>query len=339
MRLARRTEFVWVLACLAATAVWIDFSKIHRCHSSDSLVLELVSLYRWTPFYWEQDRFGMFFPLLATPWRHPLDNLLVQAGMTSFVGLSGLFLLGYYTSGPRLGVIAGAVGALYMMIFTTIEQHAEALIVNHTYLTTPALGLAGLVMFERWAGGGGRIIAPLGAGCIFVAHWINPAVAMALGPLVIVRGLCFRDLAKRLTTPAGQQMVQRRDSARAAALSIRRAAAPLAGSMLVGAGQSRRSCRAMRDRPVAGGQPVVVAHAGTPLALPLFAAGQMAGLGRQPCGTTCTAFTSALVRGREDHGIVRFGDAPAGRPVAGPCDFRCRWSWDCSWRRPCNMRS
>ena len=65
-----------VLAALLA--VWIDLSPIHRFHNSDSLIPVLMSLDRWTPFYWEQNRFGMLVPLLALPFRDPFANLLVQ---------------------------------------------------------------------------------------------------------------------------------------------------------------------------------------------------------------------------------------------------------------------
>ena len=38
----------------------------------------LVSLQRWTPFYWDQERYGMLIPALALPVRDPLLNLLLQ---------------------------------------------------------------------------------------------------------------------------------------------------------------------------------------------------------------------------------------------------------------------
>ena len=55
----------WVVALLLAP--WMDLSPLHRFHDSDSLVPVLMSLQRWTPFYWEQNRFGSLLPLLAVP--------------------------------------------------------------------------------------------------------------------------------------------------------------------------------------------------------------------------------------------------------------------------------
>ncbi len=41
----------FLLLC-GVTAIVIDLGSIHRHHHGDSLVPVLVSLYRWTPFYW-----------------------------------------------------------------------------------------------------------------------------------------------------------------------------------------------------------------------------------------------------------------------------------------------
>ena len=102
----RSRRDVWlVLVCLLISAIWIALGPIHRHHTADSIVMALVSLYRWTPLYWEQDRLGMFFPLLATPWREPLDNLLVQA-LRSHTGAQIAFSNGWRYGAP---VIPGPV--------------------------------------------------------------------------------------------------------------------------------------------------------------------------------------------------------------------------------------
>ncbi|MCM2335078.1 MAG: hypothetical protein NDI82_14180, partial [Anaeromyxobacteraceae bacterium] len=53
----------------------------------------LVSLQRWTPFYWDQERYGMLVPLLALPVRDPLWNLLLQRGLLVLGGLAAVVLL------------------------------------------------------------------------------------------------------------------------------------------------------------------------------------------------------------------------------------------------------
>ena len=86
--------FFWTVTVLAA--LWIDFGAFHRLHNSDSIVPVLVSLFRWTPFYWEQDRLGMLVPLLAIPFRNPLANLLAQSAFNVFCGLAAFFLCARY---------------------------------------------------------------------------------------------------------------------------------------------------------------------------------------------------------------------------------------------------
>ena len=191
----RSRRDVWlVLACLLVSAVWIALGPIHRHHTADSIVMALVSLYRWTPLYWEQDRLGMFFPLVAAPWRQPLDNLLVQAALTTVAGLASFFLLGVYVLGRRRGLIAGALAALFLVAFCKLDQQFEHLVMLQQNAQALALGVGGLLLVEQW--GQSHRVGWLMAGvvCLLVTHWINPAAAFVLGPLVIVRGLLFREL-------------------------------------------------------------------------------------------------------------------------------------------------
>ena len=41
----------------------MSLGRLHEFHSADSILPVLVSLPRWTPFFWQQDRFGMLVPL------------------------------------------------------------------------------------------------------------------------------------------------------------------------------------------------------------------------------------------------------------------------------------
>ncbi|HEY2738982.1 MAG TPA: hypothetical protein VGK45_11305, partial [Thermoanaerobaculia bacterium] len=87
----RRLAAVAVMALLLA--LWMDLSPLHRFHDSDSLVPVLMSLQRWTPFYWEQNRFGSLVPLLAIPVHGPFHNLLVQVGLRLLAVVLSFFLL------------------------------------------------------------------------------------------------------------------------------------------------------------------------------------------------------------------------------------------------------
>ena len=193
-----RRELAIVLACLIAGALWIDLGAIHRHHTSDSIVMVLVSLHAWTPFYWEQDRLGMLFPLLATPWSHPLTNLLVQEALTTVAGLSCAFLLGWYTVGRTRGIAVGALAAIFLIGLCRLEQQFEHLVMLQQNAQALAIGLAGLILLDRWARGLSRSLAAAGTLCLAVAHWINPGLAFVLGPLLAVRGISFRDLGHTL---------------------------------------------------------------------------------------------------------------------------------------------
>ena len=194
MRAFRHGEILLLAVALVVLTLWIDFSRIHRFHNSDSLVMALISLHQWTPLFWEQDRLGMVFPLLALPWRHSLDNLLAQGAMTTFLGLASFFLLGYYVAGRKLGMAIGALGAIFLMVFCRLEQRFAYLIYVHHFATAASFALVGMIVLDRWAHGRSAMWSILGVLLIAVAHWINPGVAFAFGPLLLVRGMSFRGL-------------------------------------------------------------------------------------------------------------------------------------------------
>src|SRR5262249_10283154 len=153
----------FALVC-AALAIWADFGSLHQYHNSDSLIPILVSLYRWTPFYWEQDRIGMLIPLLARPFRSPLTNLLVQDGLTTWCGLMAMFLLPPY--GLR-DATWPAVGGLMVGAFIALAPapYLFEYLVSQPYGVSMTLALAGLIVAEsdesalpRWP----RALAALG---------------------------------------------------------------------------------------------------------------------------------------------------------------------------------
>src|SRR5262245_11176698 len=63
-----------LLFCAAA----INFSWIQELHDSDSLLLSLISIERYTPFYWGDNRYGMLVPLLASWIQDYHWNILFQ---------------------------------------------------------------------------------------------------------------------------------------------------------------------------------------------------------------------------------------------------------------------
>jgi hypothetical protein len=191
----------YLLAC-AAAAAWIDFSTFHRWHNSDSLVPVLVSLQRWTPFFWNQDRVGMLVPLLAVPFRHPLVNLLVQDGLYLFTGLAALFLLPRYVLRDDTYPLVGAVSAAVFLALASARWQFDYFAVTF-YGVWLSLGLGGLLLADGSADG--RAVWPRRAAALvllILAHWAYTAAAVLLGPLVLFRALAFprpADPARRET--------------------------------------------------------------------------------------------------------------------------------------------
>jgi hypothetical protein len=150
----------------------------------------LVSLQRWTPFFWEQDRYGMLIPLLARPLTNPFANLLFQGFLNVFCGLSAFFLLArYLVPGPTYPVV-GALGAAALLTLTPAPYRFDYLM-DANYGLWLVLGLGGLIVAESGPGGtppswGRRLTALL---LIVLAHWIYRATALYLGTLVVLQAV------------------------------------------------------------------------------------------------------------------------------------------------------
>jgi hypothetical protein len=176
-----------VLLLCAIAAVWIDFGTIHRYHNADSLLPVLVSLYRWTLFYWEQDRMGMLVPLLALPFKNPFVNLLVQDGLVIFCGLATMCLVVRYVLPHTVWPVVGLLSIASFLVLVPPEYRFEFL-VNQPYGVSLALGLSGLIVaelrqvrwFPWWRHGTAVVL-------ICLAHWVNVAVAIVLILLVTFR--------------------------------------------------------------------------------------------------------------------------------------------------------
>lgn len=174
---------LWLGTVLLLTAVfglWMDLSPIHRHHNGDSAVQILVSLDRWTPFFWEQNRFGMLLPLLALPVENPFHNLLVQVWLRSVALILSFFLLARVVL-PRLywPAVGGASLALFLAVKSVAHQNY---LQTQPYFQAMALALGGVLLFDR--GGGTRIP---GALLIALAFWISPGTLFWLLPLLWLR--------------------------------------------------------------------------------------------------------------------------------------------------------
>jgi hypothetical protein len=189
-----------LLGALLGAAAILDLGALHRLEHGDSIVPVLVSLQRWTPFYWDQERYGMLAPLLALPVRDPLGNLLLQRGLLVLAGLSAVVLLARHTLGDRDWPLGGALAAALLLPLAPEAWRFEYL-GDQPYGLSLALALLGLALAEppppdAAAGAGpgatrarrrpGRVAA--GLLLVLLAHWVNAATGVLLGALALARG-------------------------------------------------------------------------------------------------------------------------------------------------------
>lgn len=177
----RPGAFPAVLAIiLAATAVWVSAGRFQHGQHADSIVNILMSLQRWTPYYWEADRYGMVVPLLTSPIHHPLTNLLVESAITIFIALSASFLLiKYFLDDSPIWLAAAALQNIWLFIVVSKAVQFDWF-VDQPYGPGLALGAGGLLLAKRQ-----RPIAALFL--LLLAEWVNTGAFVALIPIVLLQ--------------------------------------------------------------------------------------------------------------------------------------------------------
>jgi hypothetical protein len=153
----------------------------------------LVSLQRWTPFFWDQERYGMLVPLLSLPFRDPLWNLLAQRLLLAVAGLGAVVLLARHVLAGRDWPLAGALAAAGLLAFAPDRWLFEYLF-DQPYGLSLALALVGLAGAEPEAGrrpGAEHREASQrmarGALLVVAAHWVSAATGVLLAALALAR--------------------------------------------------------------------------------------------------------------------------------------------------------
>jgi hypothetical protein len=172
---AERREWIAVVVGCALAALVLDFSTLHAWQTADSLMSVLISLVRWTPYYWGQDRFGMLLPALAMPVREPVANLLVQTFFQGFTTLLGPFVLAWL-SGFRAWVVGGVLGALTLVVALP-EAALPPIVFNPVGLSIVLAGAGFAVMQRFW---------PAGLLLTVAALWVNVGVLLLVPPLLLL---------------------------------------------------------------------------------------------------------------------------------------------------------
>jgi hypothetical protein len=186
---ARSTRAIGVTVCVATAAIaaWLTFSDLHRGNNADSLIPAFVSLYRWTWFYWVQNRYGMLVPLLAAPIHSPLLNLLFQNWVAAFTGLLVFPLVTAYLLGWRRAPLAGLLAAAIFLLTGPERFHGEYLIIQ-PYGVSTCLGLVGLMLMDSDREGRARVTRLLLAAALyFLSFWVSLAAVFLVLPLFALR--------------------------------------------------------------------------------------------------------------------------------------------------------
>jgi hypothetical protein len=181
-----------LLAAVALAALLADLGALHRLEHGDSFVPVLVSLQRWTPFYWDQERYGMLVPLLALPVRDPLWNLLLQRLLLALAGLGAVVLLARHVLAGRDWPLAGLLAAGGLLAAAPGPWLFEYLF-DQPYGLALALALGGLAVAEPDAGGRRPLPRVVWGGLLVAAaHWVNAATGVLLLALAAARALADR---------------------------------------------------------------------------------------------------------------------------------------------------
>jgi hypothetical protein len=180
---ARSNPWIPTFALVSAVATSMSFGTLHALQGSDSIVPILVSLQRWTPFFWQQDRFGMLVPLLVMPVNDPMANLVVQGWLMVTAALLAPFLVArLLTDDPRDWFVAGALTNILLLLLPRPEVQFDWLVVQPYALST-ALGTAGLIVSEK----PGRTALAAAILLMVLAHWVNLSVIVLAAPLALRR--------------------------------------------------------------------------------------------------------------------------------------------------------
>ena len=213
-----RDVLPWLIVVVGSLLLgaWVVLGDAVALVHADTLIPALVSLQRWTLYYWGQDRWGMLLPALAMPIRHPLANLLTQLGVGTAAALLVIPMLHRYLLAPATdpGLNAadaadasgagpgggGGGGGRWSMVWSWLVGAIVLLAVasggyqmdlffTQPYAVGLVLGVGGLLVLDRlWrVRRHGWAPTSIGAALLTLSLWVNLAGVVILGPLLVWR--------------------------------------------------------------------------------------------------------------------------------------------------------
>ncbi len=180
-----RHLWIVVVVLSAWLAAWMGLGTLHDSQHADSLLPVLVSLQRWTPFFWGQDRFGMLVPLVAMPIRDPLNNLLAQGWLMTTAALLAPFTVArFLTSRTGEWTAIGAFTNLLMLLITPPLVQFDWFVAQ-PYGLSMCLGFSALIVARDRSGVSACIVA---FALFALAYWVNLGIAPMLAFASIADG-------------------------------------------------------------------------------------------------------------------------------------------------------
>jgi hypothetical protein len=174
----------------------INLSWIHTRHDADTLLASLISIERWTPYYWGDNRLGSLLPLLASFVREYVPNMLLQTQISVFATLAAAVVFQCFFLDREHGLTLRNLSAACLTIIFAIFVLRPGdrvirmfLLAPHPYFVSLSLALTGLVILLRCPGP--RVLRYTTAGVAlllsFWVNWTNVPVIAALALLLRAR--------------------------------------------------------------------------------------------------------------------------------------------------------
>lgn len=186
-----RFRLPFCIAVCLFVAACVAVGDIHQYADSDGIIQVLISTQHWTPFYWGQNRFGMFFPLLALPIKNPFLNLCFQSTCSFFTFFLGIFLASRWLYPDKLWP---AIASLSLILLLGSYPEQRLLLISYNpQASSLGLCLAGIMVISMESSSARRdkyLFSPktFGVVLIFIAIWLNPTIVLSIVPLIIIKG-------------------------------------------------------------------------------------------------------------------------------------------------------
>jgi hypothetical protein len=174
-----RAETSYAIALVCALAAWIDLTPVfHWGHNSDSVLPLVIARDHWTPFFWGQNRFGMFLALAVSP---------IHDAWTMFFAyhwlLISLSLVPGFALARGLGASAAFGAAITAAALLLVPDQVFWVYVTNPYGASFGFFFAGLLSCEL-PGRGGRAVA----GALFLlSFWLNSGLLALVAPALVLR--------------------------------------------------------------------------------------------------------------------------------------------------------